>query len=79
MGVVESERQTNGLEWLTYVTEAGTHDDGLVAVLFVVVEDLLYRYDTRVLVAFIVLSSRFLVPIEDLFGWSKCKAHAGKM
>lgn len=50
----------------TYVTEAGTHDDGFVAVLFVVVEDLLHRYDTRVLVTFIILPGRLLVPIKDL-------------
>lgn len=49
-----------------YVTETGTHDDGLVAVLFVVVEDLLDRYDTRVLVTYIILASCLLVPVKDL-------------
>ena len=51
------ERQTNSIGGLTYVTETGTHDDGLVAVLFVVIEDPFDRLDTRVLVALIVLPS----------------------
>lgn len=80
ISVVESEQQTNmWLGWLTYVTETGTHDDSLVAVLFVVVEDLSDRYDTRVFVAFIVLASRLLVPVEDLFGRNELEKKVSHM
>jgi hypothetical protein len=52
---------------LANVTEGGTHDDGLVAVLLVVVEDALDRLDTRVLLADIVRARLvLLVPVEDL-------------
>lgn len=50
----------------THVTEAGTHDDGLVAMLFVIIEDLLNRYDTWVLIPFIISSRSLFVIIEDL-------------
>lgn len=50
----------------THVTEGGTHDDGLVTVLLVVVEDLLHGLDTRVLITLVVLASALLVPIKDL-------------
>ena len=50
-----------------YVTEGSTHDDGLVVVLLVVVEDLLHRHDTRVLVAGVVLARLvLLVPVKNL-------------
>jgi len=49
-----------------HVTEASTHDDGLVAMLFVIIEDLLDRYDTWVLVPFIISSCGLFVIIEDL-------------
>ena len=54
------------MKGLSYVAEGSAHDDGLVAVLFVVVEDLLYGLDTRVFVTLVVLSGGFLVPVEDL-------------
>ena len=50
----------------THVAEGSTHDDGIVAVLLVVVEDLLHGLDTRVLIALVVLTRRLLVPVEDL-------------
>ena len=50
----------------TYVSEGGTHDDGLVTVLLVVVEDLLYGDDTRILITRVVLSGALLVPVKDL-------------
>jgi hypothetical protein len=50
----------------TYVTERGTHDDGLVTVLLVIAEDLLDGLDTRVFVTLVVLSRALLIPIEDL-------------
>ena len=51
----------------TYVAERGTHDDGVVAVLLVVVEDLLNRLDTRVAVANVVGAGLvLLVPVKDL-------------
>ena len=55
------------IDCLTYVTEGGTHDDGLVPVLLVVVEDLLHGLDTGVLVADVVLARLvLLVPVKDL-------------
>lgn len=55
----------NGRE--TYVTERGTHDDGLVAMLLVIVEDLLDRYDTRILLALVRRSGLvLLVPVKNL-------------
>ena len=51
---------------LSDVTEGGTHDDGLVPVLLVVVEDLLDGLDTRVFVALVGLAGGFLVPVKDL-------------
>lgn len=56
-----------------HVAERGTHDDCLVAVLLVVVEDLLHRLDTRILISLVVLSGGFLVPIEDLDDVRVCK------
>lgn len=51
----------------TYVTEGGTHNNGLVAVLLVVVEDLLHGLDTRVALARVVRSGLvLLVPVKDL-------------
>ena len=54
---------------LADVAEGGahTHDDGLVPVLLVVVEDLLHRLHTRVLIADVVLARLvLLVPVKDL-------------
>ena len=56
---------------LANVAEGGTHDDGLVAVLLVVVEDLLYGLDTGVFVALVGLSGGFLIPVKDLSDWGK--------
>ena len=50
---------------LTSVAERGTHDDGLVAVLLVVVEDGLNALDTGVLLLLVLLLRRGLVPVED--------------
>jgi hypothetical protein len=50
----------------TYVTEGSTHDDGVVAVLLVVVEDLLHGLDTRVCITLVGLTRRLLVPVENL-------------
>lgn len=51
----------------TYVTERSTHDDGLVAVLLVVVEDLLNGLDTGILLIGVVGSGLvLLVPVENL-------------
>jgi hypothetical protein len=49
-----------------YVAETGSHDDSIVLVLLVVVEDFLHRLDTRVLITLIVLSGVLLVPIQNL-------------
>jgi hypothetical protein len=50
----------------TYVTERSTHDDGLVTVLLIVVENLLDRLNTRVLFASVVGAGLvLLVPVED--------------
>ena len=55
------------IDYLTYVTEGGTHDDGLVPVLLVVVEDALNGDDTRVRIANVVLARLvLLVPVKDL-------------
>jgi hypothetical protein len=35
-------------------------------VLLVVIEDVLDRFDTRVVITFIVLAGRLLVPVQDL-------------
>lgn len=40
----------------THVAEGSTHDDGIVAVLLVVVENLLYGLNTWVLVTLVVLT-----------------------
>jgi len=45
-----------GQEIEAYVAERGSHNDGLVTVLLVVVEDLLDRLYTRVLFALVILS-----------------------
>lgn len=58
---------TASLTTVAYVTERSTHDDGLVTVLLIVVEDLLDRLDTRVLLALVLGSGLvLLVPIENL-------------
>jgi hypothetical protein len=53
---------------LANVSERGAHDDRLVSVLLVVVEDLLDRLDSWVGLRVVLLSSRLLVPVEDLLG-----------
>ena len=50
-----------------HITERRAHDDGLVAMLLIIIENLLDRLHTRILIAFIILSSSFLVPVENLF------------
>jgi len=35
--------------------------------LLIIIENLLDRLHTRILIAFIILSSSFLVPVENLF------------
>lgn len=52
---------------MAYVTEGGTHDDGLVTVLLVVVEDLADGLDTRVLLASVCGAGLvLLVPVKNL-------------
>lgn len=51
---------------MTYVTEGSAHNDGLVAVLLVVVEDLLDRLHTRIFITLVVLAGALLVPIKNL-------------
>ena len=50
---------------LADAAERSTHDDGLVAVLLVVVEDLLDRLDTWVLLLGVLLLVGSLVPVKD--------------
>lgn len=50
----------------THVAERGTHDNRLVSVLLVVVEDLLYRLNTWVSITLEVLPCGLLVPVKDL-------------
>jgi hypothetical protein len=50
---------------LASVAERGTHDDGLVAVLLVVVEDALDAGNTRVVLLGVLLLGGGLVPVED--------------
>ena len=50
----------------TYVTEGSTHDNSLVAVLLVVIEDLLDGLHTRVFITLIVLAGGLLVPVKNL-------------
>lgn len=45
--------------------ERGTHDNGLVAVLLVVVENSLHALDTWVLLLLVLLLSRGLVPVKN--------------
>ena len=50
---------------LANASERSTHDDGLVAELLVVIEDLLHALDTRVLLGRVLLLVRSFVPIQD--------------
>lgn len=50
---------------LARVPERSTHDDGLVAMLLIVVEDALHRLDTGVLLGAILLLVRRLEPVQD--------------
>lgn len=50
---------------LARVAEGGAHDDGLVAVLLVVVKDVLHRLDTRVLLGSVVALVGGLVPVQN--------------
>ena len=52
---------------MTHVTEGRAHDDGLVAVRLVVVEDLLDGLDTGVLSTRVRLAGLRLVPVKDLW------------
>lgn len=51
---------------LSDVTERSSHDDGLVVVLLVVVENPLDRDDTGILITLVGLTRALLVPVEDL-------------
>jgi hypothetical protein len=53
------------LDYLTKIAERSTHDNGVVAVLLVVVEDLLDRFDTWVVLRVVLLLCVGLVPIEN--------------
>ena len=65
-----NQQQVSGslqLKQWTYVTERSTHNDGIVVVLLVVVEDLLNGLNTRVLVTDVVLARLvLLVPVKNL-------------
>jgi hypothetical protein len=50
----------------THVAERSTHDYGLISVLLVVCKDLLDGLHARIFISFVGLSSRLLVPIQDL-------------
>ena len=52
---------------MTHVTEGRAHDDGLVAVRLVVVEDLLDGLDTGVLSTRVRLAGLRLVPVKNLW------------
>lgn len=58
---------TGELGDLTSVSERSTHDNRLVTVLLVVVEDLLDRLDSWVGLGGVLLTSGLLVPVEDLW------------
>lgn len=49
-----------------YVTETRTHDNRVVAVLLVIVEDALDGLDAGIFITLVGLSSLLLVPVEDL-------------
>ena len=49
-----------------HVSERSTHDDRLIIVLLVIVENLLHRLDTRIFISLIVLPGVLLVPIKYL-------------
>lgn len=53
------------LDDLANISERGTHNNGLVAELFVVVVDSLDRLDTGVLLLGVLLLRRGLVPVKD--------------
>jgi hypothetical protein len=48
------------------VSETGTHDDSFVAMLLEVVEYLLHRLNPRIIVAHVILSGCFFIPIKNL-------------
>jgi hypothetical protein len=50
----------------THVTEASTHNNGLVPMLLVIVEDLFDALNAGVIIAFVILPGMFFVPIENL-------------
>lgn len=56
---------TSQLGNLANVSEGSTHDNSLVSVLLVVIENFLNGLDSWVLLALVVLSGLSLVPIED--------------
>lgn len=50
----------------TNVTEGSTHDDSLIIVLLVVVEDTLHGRHARILLGLVVPVVLLLVPVQDL-------------
>lgn len=50
---------------LPSVPERSTHDDGLVSVLLVVVENVLHALDTRIFIRLVLLLGRSLVPVKN--------------
>ena len=61
----------------THVPERCPHDDGLVAVLLVVVEDVLHRLDTGVFLRGVLLLVRRLEPVEDPANEGRDQVRAG--
>ncbi len=59
------------------VSEASAHDDGLVAVFLVVVEDLLHALDAWVLLWAIILFVGCFVPVEDAANEGRDEEAAG--
>lgn len=68
---------TSQLGDLTSVTERSTHDNGLVAVLLVVVEDGLHRLDTGILLSSVLLLVVGLVPVKDTTNEGRDEEGAG--
>ena len=58
----------NSANLRTHVSERSTHDDRLVFMLLVVVEDLFHGLYARIFVTLVVLTSALFVPVEDLPG-----------
>lgn len=56
---------TSQLRNLTNISERSTHDNSVISMLLVVIEDILHTLDSWVLLTLVVLSGLGLVPIED--------------